>query len=319
MHAEISQPGPGSCPKCGMPLVPRTEMANDRASPGEGTPAQAKTYTCPMHPDVRQDQPGNCPKCGMTLIESSQTQTGEVKTYTCPMHPEVRQSQPGSCPKCGMTLIETDNAPQAQATSGHQEMSMEHTDQSIHDMSMDMNASATGEHNMNMSHHDMHMSSMTPRQYYDMMVGMAMSTAQLPWAIVLGAASALLLIVLVILIPWPLAHASPTQDATNAVGQLLLSRYMIGFEGAAFLILAGIAGAVLLAKRESMPQQQSQTQHARSDETPAGTILYTCPMHPEVRESHPGSCPKCGMTLLPVEETPSSAGAQPTRKHGGHS
>jgi len=30
-----------------------------------------------------------------------------------------------------------------------------------------------------------------------------------------------------------------------------------------------------------------------------GTI-YTCPMHPEVRQDHPGSCPKCGMALEPV-------------------
>ena len=28
----------------------------------------------------------------------------------------------------------------------------------------------------------------------------------------------------------------------------------------------------------------------------AGAI-YTCPMHPEVRQDHPGNCPKCGMTL----------------------
>ncbi len=27
---------------------------------------------------------------------------------------------------------------------------------------------------------------------------------------------------------------------------------------------------------------------------------YTCPMHPEIRKSQPGSCPKCGMTLEPV-------------------
>jgi len=27
---------------------------------------------------------------------------------------------------------------------------------------------------------------------------------------------------------------------------------------------------------------------------------YTCPMHPEVRQDHPGNCPKCGMTLEPV-------------------
>lgn len=32
---------------------------------------------------------------------------------------------------------------------------------------------------------------------------------------------------------------------------------------------------------------------------PQGTI-YTCPMHPEIRESKPGNCPICGMTLEPV-------------------
>ena len=31
---------------------------------------------------------------------------------------------------------------------------------------------------------------------------------------------------------------------------------------------------------------------------PEGTI-YTCPMHPEVRQEGPGSCPKCGMALEP--------------------
>jgi Heavy metal binding domain len=27
--------------------------------------------------------------------------------------------------------------------------------------------------------------------------------------------------------------------------------------------------------------------------------MYTCPMHPEIREAHPGACPKCGMALEP--------------------
>ncbi len=31
----------------------------------------------------------------------------------------------------------------------------------------------------------------------------------------------------------------------------------------------------------------------------AGT-LYTCPMHPEVRQAQPGNCPKCGMSLEPL-------------------
>jgi P-type Cu+ transporter len=33
---------------------------------------------------------------------------------------------------------------------------------------------------------------------------------------------------------------------------------------------------------------------------PAGAI-YTCPMHPEIRQNGPGSCPKCGMNLEPVD------------------
>ncbi len=30
-------------------------------------------------------------------------------------------------------------------------------------------------------------------------------------------------------------------------------------------------------------------------------ILYTCPMDPEVRQSQPGPCPKCGMALERVD------------------
>ena len=37
-------------------------------------------------------------------------------------------------------------------------------------------------------------------------------------------------------------------------------------------------------------------------EDAAGTI-YTCPMHPEIRQDHPGSCPKCGMALEPLMPT----------------
>ena len=42
-----------------------------------------------------------------------------------------------------------------------------------------------------------------------------------------------------------------------------------------------------------------------SHETPpsrrgSASTVYTCPMHPEVREKHPGNCPKCGMALEPV-------------------
>ena len=41
-----------------------------------------------------------------------------------------------------------------------------------------------------------------------------------------------------------------------------------------------------------------------------GSVIYVCPMHPEVRQSQPGSCPKCGMTLRP-ERPETTSGADP--------
>src|SRR3974377_1271363 len=42
--------------------------------------------------------------------------------------------------------------------------------------------------------------------------------------------------------------------------------------------------------RTSRPRQPGSSKEA----------TYTCPMHPEVRKSTPGACPKCGMALEPV-------------------
>jgi len=40
--------------------------------------------------------------------------------------------------------------------------------------------------------------------------------------------------------------------------------------------------------------------------TPGATpgAIYTCPMHPEIRQAGPGNCPKCGMALEPVAPSP---------------
>ncbi len=57
MDPEVSQRGPGVCPKCGMALEPA-------APPVAATRIE---YTCPMHPEVVSTEPGSCPKCGMAL------------------------------------------------------------------------------------------------------------------------------------------------------------------------------------------------------------------------------------------------------------
>jgi Cu+-exporting ATPase len=47
------------------------------------------------------------------------------------------------------------------------------------------------------------------------------------------------------------------------------------------------------------PSRAAAAGRAAADDT----RIYTCPMHPEVRQVGPGSCPKCGMALEPLEVT----------------
>ncbi|MDZ4074160.1 MAG: copper-translocating P-type ATPase [Hylemonella sp.] len=59
-----------------------------------------------------------------------------------------------------------------------------------------------------------------------------------------------------------------------------------------------------------MNSQHDHAHHHAPATTPAAPVaplaagtVYTCPMHPEIRQDHPGTCPKCGMTLEPVMPT----------------
>ena len=51
----------------------------------------------------------------------------------------------------------------------------------------------------------------------------------------------------------------------------------------------------------------AQAGHPRPPSAPgattAGPTIYTCPMHPQIRQAAPGNCPICGMALEPVETT----------------
>ena len=51
-------------------------------------------------------------------------------------------------------------------------------------------------------------------------------------------------------------------------------------------------------KFDSAPE--SYVAEERRPDVGQGAVQYTCPMHPEVRQQFPGSCPKCGMALEPA-------------------
>jgi Cu+-exporting ATPase len=55
-----------------------------------------------------------------------------------------------------------------------------------------------------------------------------------------------------------------------------------------------------MAAPEQYLKSESQAKAPTVPENrPAGTI-FTCPMHPEIRQDRPGHCPKCGMALEPL-------------------
>ena len=62
---------------------------------------------------------------------------------------------------------------------------------------------------------------------------------------------------------------------------------------------------VNLATDESASKQAvERASHSTAKGEPsAAKPIYTCPMHPEVEQDHPGQCPKCGMTLEPKTVT----------------
>jgi Cu+-exporting ATPase len=56
-------------------------------------------------------------------------------------------------------------------------------------------------------------------------------------------------------------------------------------------------------KFKEHPEEYLVTQAPRSAHAYGGVSSYTCPMHPEVVQNHPGNCPKCGMALEPATLT----------------
>jgi heavy metal translocating P-type ATPase len=48
------------------------------------------------------------------------------------------------------------------------------------------------------------------------------------------------------------------------------------------------------------PRAGGATEHSTHGDTHASNVIYTCPMHPQIRQIGPGNCPICGMTLEPL-------------------
>jgi len=98
MHPEIVQDKPGSCPKCGMNLVPVKSEDHKSVSPHQDVDSEPPTAHTGhnMHASSKED---NAINTDLSKVSHS------FQRYTCPMHPQIVKDAPGKCPLCGMTLV----------------------------------------------------------------------------------------------------------------------------------------------------------------------------------------------------------------------
>ena len=99
---------------------------------------------------------------------------------------------------------------------------------------------------------------------------MSMVTPVRPVAAWLALCVGAVLVGMLVLRPaWPaMPEAVPDADSARRVGHLLMEKYMVAFEGAGFLILIGIFGAVLLARPSAYPDDALRAAKVAVDAKP---------------------------------------------------
>ncbi|MGM1057497.1 MAG: efflux RND transporter periplasmic adaptor subunit [Bacteroidota bacterium] len=73
------------------------------------------------------------------------------------------------------------------------------------------------------------------------------------------------------------------------------------FKMAGFLVIGILLGWLLFGGTE----KKEDTLGENHDHTEATEEIWTCSMHPQIRQNEPGDCPICGMELIPLETTDS--------------
>ena len=105
---------------------------------------------------------------------------------------------------------------------------------------------------------------------------------------------------------------TPTQlkDPVCGMTVTVQSAHTVQHEGANFYFCCGGCKNKFAADPEKYLAKPTVVKPLATGHAVAGAVeavvegaIYTCPMHPEVRQNHPGACPKCGMALEPEMPT----------------
>ena len=97
-------------------------------------------------------------------------------------------------------------------------------------------------------------------------------------------------------------QAIATHDPVCGMAVSSGSEFSAQYEGRTYQFCSQKCQTAFRAAPERYRASPPEIEHVH--QAPVDTLTaateYTCPMHPEIRQIGPGSCPKCGMTLEPV-------------------
>ncbi len=99
--------------------------------------------------------------------------------------------------------------------------------------------------------------------------------------------------------PSALPAAGGLNDPGCGMNVTAQSEHRIEHDGRPYYFCSAKCRSKFVAEPARYAQGGSESTAAGGPALAAGTV-YTCPMHPEIRQDQPGSCPKCGMTLEPM-------------------
>ena len=102
------------------------------------------------------------------------------------------------------------------------------------------------------------------------------------------------------------AHPSPAglQDPVCGMGVTNQSHHSAEHEGHHYYFCSAKCRTKFVeAPQKYVPVAKGDDAAVPEPEAAQPGATYTCPMHPEVQQDHPGNCPKCGMTLEPMLPT----------------
>jgi hypothetical protein len=259
----------------------------------------------PEHVSIEYQHPGKCPLCAMTLVPVSAEALakmqpgGKVEYYTCPMpeHSDVKLDKPGKCPKCDMTLIPVMPKPAPPADPHAEHSAAAPVPSPLYTCPMEEHADVVSDQPGQCPKCEMKL----------------VETSQVKHAKQAEE-------------HWRKQHPAPPADSPPqaAVPSQL---YTCGMPEHADMasdkpgqcpkcgMKLAETSKVDHGKKAEAQWRKDHGQPPAEKPTLTNTQIYSCPMHPQVNQPHPGNCPICVMKLVPINRP--DAGGQPTESKPG--